>query len=196
MRQRTRLRNRLDPGRRRPPGGPRFLRASAAALALVAVAVVGDAAETGAVASARSAPAADGEGGRWLLPWPGASLERGFEAPEHEYGPGHRGVELRGAPPATVVAPADGTVAFAGSVAGRGVVTIDHGGGLVTTLEPLEAAVSVGAHVRRGEPVGTVSLGGDTAPGALHFGLRQDGVYIDPMRLIGEPQRAVLLPCC
>ncbi len=132
----------------------------------------------------------------WALPWPGAGVETPFDPPAHEYAPGHRGVELRGPRPALVRAPAAGTIAFAGPVAGRPVLTIDHGDGLVTTLEPVAASVAAGASVRRGDVVGELASGGDTAPGALHFGVRRDGVYIDPMSLVGPVERAVLLPCC
>lgn len=132
----------------------------------------------------------------WTSPWPGSAVETPFEAPAHEYGPGHRGVELRGADPGVVRAPADGIVAFAGPVAGREVLTIDHGDGLVTTLEPVVATVVPGDRVVRGDIVGHLSVGGDTAPGALHFGVRRNGTYINPMLLIGTVERAVLLPCC
>ena len=95
-----------------------------------------------------------------------------------------------------MLAPADGTVAFAGAVAGRGVLTIDHGNGLVTTLEPIETSLVPGTAVTKGEEVGTVTIGGHTEPGAVHFGVRRDGEYINPLLLVAEVPRAVLLPCC
>ena len=61
---------------------------------------------------------------------------------------GHRGVDLRAAGPATRVhRPAAGVVAFAGRVAGRGVVVGRPPGGLRTTYEPVAATVA------RGDPV-------------------------------------------
>lgn len=123
-------------------------------------------------------------------------LERPFAAPAHRYGAGHRGIDLRPTGDSSVRAPATGTVAFAGGVAGRGILTIDHGQGLVTTLEPIDTLLTAGAPVAQGDDVGTVALGGHAVPGVLHFGVRLHGEYINPMLLLGGVPRAVLLPCC
>jgi murein DD-endopeptidase MepM/ murein hydrolase activator NlpD len=148
------------------------------------------------IASASIPPSADRAMAGWAWPLEGFRLEHGFEAPAHRYGPGHRGIDLRADPSAPVRAPADGTIAFSGPVAGRGILTIDHGGGLVTTLEPVESELRAGATVIRGQTVGTVSVGGHVEPGALHFGVRLDGEYINPLLMLGDVPRAVLLPCC
>ena len=66
----------------------------------------------------------------------------------------------------------------------------------MTTLEPVESELAVGAVVERGQEVAGLELGGHTPPGALHFGVRKDGEYINPMALLGEVPHAVLLPCC
>jgi murein DD-endopeptidase MepM/ murein hydrolase activator NlpD len=133
----------------------------------------------------------------WAWPiWP-ASIERGYVQPSHRYAPGHRGVDLRPTDDETPVrAPAGGIVAFAGSVAGRPLVTIDHGDGLVTTLEPVEPSVAVGAPVARGQELGVIAAGGHTTPGAVHFGVRLHDEYINPLLLLVGVPRAVLLPCC
>lgn len=151
-------------------------------------------ANLGAASSVAAAPPTSPDD--WVWPLEAFRIERPFQAPAHRYGPGHRGVDLRGDPAADVRAPAAGTIAFSGAVAGRGVLTIDHGGGLVTTLEPVASELEAGVSVVRGERVATLSVGGDTAPGALHFGVRLDGDYINPLLLLGEVPRAVLLPCC
>ena len=132
----------------------------------------------------------------WTWPLAGARVEAPFEAPAHRYGPGHRGMDLSGAATSAVIAPADGVVAFAGSVAGRPLLTIDHGMGLVTTFEPVIPGVVAGRSVVRGEQVGTLAAGGHARPGTLHVGVRRDGEYINPMLLFGSVPRAVLLPCC
>lgn len=131
----------------------------------------------------------------WRWPVDTVQVVEPFAAPAHAYGPGHRGIDLvlHGA---AVLAPAGGTIAFAGPVAGRGVVTIDHGGGLVTTLEPVEPRATVGTVVHGGDVVAAQSEGGHTPSGVLHFGVRLDGNYINPMLLLGGVPRAVLLPCC
>ncbi|MFS0714900.1 M23 family metallopeptidase [Microbacterium sp. 2P01SA-2] len=134
-------------------------------------------------------------GGGWVMPLLDATVVRGFEAPAHAYAPGHRGVDLS-APGTPVRAPADGTIAFAGPVAGRAVVTIDHGQGWVTSLEPVETALQPGTAVSRGDHVGTVSPGGHTGDGSIHFGVRRDGEYINPLIMVTGLTRPVLLPCC
>ena len=48
--------------------------------------------------------------------------------------------------------PPGGTVVFAGVLAGRGVVSVAHPGGLRTTYEPVTATVAVGDVVARGRP--------------------------------------------
>lgn len=148
-------------------------------------------------ASAATAPAPPDLAERgWVWPVAPVRIVAPWVAPAHEYGPGHRGIDLAHGAGAEVKAPAPGVVAFAGAVAGRGVITLDHGDGLVTTLEPVETALAPGTVVARGDPVGMVSTGGHAAPGTVHFGVRWDGAYINPMLLLGGIPRAVLLPCC
>lgn len=132
----------------------------------------------------------------WRWPVDTVTIVRAYRAPAHEYGPGHRGVDLRSAVGSDVRAPRTGVVAFSGRIAGRGILTIDHGDGYVTTLEPVDSPLSAGAPVSRGDIVGTVSTGGHTVRGALHFGVRLLGAYVNPQSLFGDIPRAVLLPCC
>lgn len=147
--------------------------------------------------SATADPTAPRTGhGDWVWPLSGFRLERPFVAPAHRYGPGHRGLDIRAGPQSAVQAPAGGRIAFSGSVAGRGILTIDHGDGLVTTLEPVVSELSPGDAVEAGEEVATLTVGGHSDPGALHFGVRLDGEYINPLLLLDSVPRAVLLPCC
>lgn len=132
---------------------------------------------------------------QWQLPASGASVVTPFEAPAHDYAAGHRGIDI-GPVDGSVLAPADGVVAFAGTVVDRGVVTIDHGGGWVTSVEPIEPSVAVGDVVEAGDAIGSLSTGGHAAPGTLHVGVRLDGEYVNPLLLLGRVPRAILLPCC
>lgn len=141
-------------------------------------------------------PSADPAALGWVWPASAFRLARPYVAPAHEYGPGHRGIDLALPEGMPVRAPADGVVAFAGSVAGRGILTIDHGDGLVTTLEPVQSLLTAGSTVRRGEDVAALGTGGHAEAGRLHFGVRLDGSYINPMLLLDGVPRAVLLPCC
>ena len=141
----------------------------------------------GAPLPAAAAPQLPGPAGWPLSPSP--TVLRGFDAPDHAYGPGHRGVDLAASPGATVRAAVAGRVAFAGSVAGRGVVSIDHGG-YRTTYEPVTAQVRLGQSVALGQAVGRVASGGHCASSCLHWGLRRGEDYLDPLLLItgGGPQ--------
>jgi murein DD-endopeptidase MepM/ murein hydrolase activator NlpD len=80
-------------------------------------------------------------------------------------------------------------------VAGRGVVSVQHGNGLRTTYEPVEPAVRAGAVVAAGEPIGLLMAGHAGCPAAacLHWGLRDGEVYLDPLALLGFG-RVRLLP--
>ncbi|WP_407561466.1 murein hydrolase activator EnvC family protein [Streptomyces sp. 184] len=116
-------------------------------------------------------------------------VERGFEPPRSPYGPGHRGVDLRAGPGQPVRAAAAGRVSFAGRVAGRGVLAIDHPGTgrppLRTTYEPVVPAVRRGARVEAGQVVGRLQGGGyHCAAGCLHWGLRRGSSYLDPLSLL------------
>jgi len=66
----------------------------------------------------------------------------------------------------------------------------------VSTLEPVDPTVAIGDAVASGAMVGVAAAGGHAPPGSVHFGVREDGEYINPLRLVGVLERAVLLPCC
>ncbi|MCC2029889.1 M23 family metallopeptidase [Microbacterium sp. YMB-B2] len=133
----------------------------------------------------------------WSWPTAGArEVVEPFRAPAHDYGPGHRGIDIRAGQGATVTAPEDGVVAFRGVVVDRPLLTIDHGEGYVSTFEPLASDLAPGAVVRAGDEIGTVAVGGHAPAGTLHVGVRLNDVYINPMLLFGGVPRAVLLPCC
>jgi murein DD-endopeptidase MepM/ murein hydrolase activator NlpD len=104
-------------------------------------------------------------------------------------------VDLRGSPGAPVLAAGDGVVVFAGMVAGRPVVSIDHANGLRTTYEPVDPSVGAGSRVLRGAPIGTLlsSHPGCPAEACLHWGLRRGESYLDPLGLL-RPLRVRLLP--
>ncbi|RBY82184.1 M23 family peptidase [Geodermatophilus sp. TF02-6] len=130
----------------------------------------------------------------WQRPVDGA-VTRPFDPPPDRYGAGHRGVDLAGSPGSAVLAAGDGVVAFAGMVAGRPVVSVDHAGGLRTTYEPVDPTVGAGQVVTRGSPLGTLAAGHAGCPAAacLHWGLRRGQTYLDPLGLL-EPPEVRLLP--
>ena len=120
----------------------------------------------------------------WPLDPPPAPV-RPFEAPEHAYGPGHRGVDLAGAAGQPVLAAADGSVVFAGRLADRELVSIEHAGGLRTSYEPVHPSVKVGERVTEGQPIGRLQPGHCPAP-CLHWGAREGDAYLDPLALLGR----------
>ncbi|MEV4623672.1 M23 family metallopeptidase [Asanoa sp. NPDC049573] len=125
---------------------------------------------------------------------PPLRVTRRFDGPPRPWLPGHRGVDLASAFGATVWAAGAGEVVFAGPVAGRSVVSIQHAGGLRTTYEPLTPVVRRGDHIAAGDPIGTLDAGHAGCPAAacLHWGLRRDAEYLDPLLLLGF--RVRLLP--
>ncbi|MFG1602432.1 peptidoglycan DD-metalloendopeptidase family protein [Actinoplanes sp. NPDC049265] len=120
---------------------------------------------------------------------------RAFDPPQRPWLAGHRGVDLSATAGAQIRSPRAGTVLFARVVAGRGVLTVSHPGGLRTTYEPVTASVSVGEAVGAGDVLATVDAGHPGCPvsACLHWGLRRGDTYLDPMVLLGRG-RVRLLP--
>ncbi len=79
-----------------------------------------------------------------------------------------------------------GRVAFTGRIAGRGVVTVDHGA-TRTTYEPVTASVAVGDRVAAGAVIGSLGVvGSHCFPRAcLHWGWIRGETYLDPLDLVG-----------
>jgi murein DD-endopeptidase MepM/ murein hydrolase activator NlpD len=122
--------------------------------------------------------------------WPlGGSpvIQRRFEPPTSAWGAGHRGVDLAAKPGEAILAAATGTVAFAGSVAGKPVISIDHGS-VRTTFEPVISTLHVGDHVAIGQVIGVLGRRGTHDHHhchCLHWGLREGTTYLDPLLLLG-----------
>jgi murein DD-endopeptidase MepM/ murein hydrolase activator NlpD len=96
--------------------------------------------------------------GVWPLQ-PEPEVVHSFDPPDSPYGAGHRGVDLLGTVGQPVLSALPGTVSYAGLLAGRGVVVVDHGP-TRTTYEPVAATVAVGTPVAAGAQVGTLELAG------------------------------------
>ncbi len=103
----------------------------------------------------------------------------------------HRGVDIGADAGHTVLAPAAGTVTFAGSVPSSGKsLTITTSAGYAVTLTHLGSIVAKqGAAIAEGDTVGTVGPTGDpeVSQPYVHLGLRvaaDDQGYLDPLSLL------------
>jgi murein DD-endopeptidase MepM/ murein hydrolase activator NlpD len=110
-----------------------------------------------------------------------------FDPPTSPWGAGHRGVDLLGRAGQEVRSALAGKVAFAGTLAGRGIVVIDHGA-TRTTYEPVTAAVPLGAVVPAGGVIGTLqaTMSHCFPRSCLHWGLLRGQEYLDPLSLLGQ----------
>ncbi|MFC4336698.1 M23 family metallopeptidase [Salininema proteolyticum] len=124
---------------------------------------------------------------RWRPPTGSVRIATPFNPPSRPWLPGHRGIDLAAAPGSDVTAAGSGTVVFAAELAGRGVVSIEHSGGVRTTYEPVEPAVSPGDRVSVGQVIGELAPGHASCPSAacLHFGVKLGDRYLDPRLLWG-----------
>jgi murein DD-endopeptidase MepM/ murein hydrolase activator NlpD len=124
--------------------------------------------------------------------WPTGSpavVVRSFQPPPERWTSGHRGVDLELAPTSPVLTSAHGVVAFAGSVAGRPLVSVAHPDGIRTTYEPVIPAVRAGDQVSAGTVLGRLATSGTHCDPAscLHWGARVGrDQYIDPLTLLDD----------
>ena len=128
----------------------------------------------------------------WTWPAGGPVLQPFLFDPSHPYAAGqHRGIDLGGAEGSPVLAPAAGTVSFAGTVPSSGKsVTIETPDGYSVTLTHLGSiSVARNAEVAEGGPVGTIGASGDgeVPQPYVHLGVRlteQVQGYLDPLTLL------------
>ena len=139
-----------------------------------------------ALASPASADSQTPRGGVWPLA-PRPDVVAGFDLPSTRWGAGHRGVDLAGRAGQPVRAAALGRVSFAGTLAGRGVVVVDHGT-TRSTYEPVSPSVTVGDTVAAGAMIGRLQVFGSHCfpASCLHWGLIEGrDNYLNPLSLVG-----------
>lgn len=136
-------------------------------------------------ATAYAGPATTDPVGVWPLD-PVPEVVATFDPPSSTWGSGHRGVDLLGSVGQRVLSALPGRVSFAGRIAGRGVVVVDHGD-TRTTYEPVTATLAVGDRVAAGHRIGVLELAGSHCfPRAcLHWGRLRGETYLDPLLLVG-----------
>lgn len=92
---------------------------------------------------------------------------------------GHWGIDIAAPAGSRVSSVGSGVVRFAGTVVANTTVSIDHGGGVVTSYSYLDrVVVSRGERVQRGSTVGITGLHNERV--AYHLSVRVSGRYIDP----------------
>lgn len=123
-------------------------------------------------------------GPTWVSPLAGPiSVMNPFDPPSQPWLAGHRGVDLAAHPGMPVLGAGAGIVTFAGTIAGRPVMTVTHGE-LRTTYEPVVARLATGSRVQTGQIIGMLGAGGHCASHCLHWALLRGDVYLDPLRLL------------
>ncbi len=123
-------------------------------------------------------------------PCPGHSrITSGFgdrESPTEGASTSHKGVDVGAPSGSRVVAAAGGTVVISqySSSAGN-YIMISHGGGVYTVYMHLSSlGVSKGATVKRGDTIGSVGSTGYSTGPHLHFGIRINGGYVNPLNYV------------
>ncbi|MGH9113410.1 MAG: peptidoglycan DD-metalloendopeptidase family protein [Acidimicrobiales bacterium] len=159
------------------------------ALAVAVAVLVSPGAVAAQAEHAEQAEQAEPSGPVTYVPPVDAAIADPFRPPAGPFGPGNRGLEYDTDPGDAVRASADGSVVFAGPVAGTLHVTVLHADGVRTSYSFLDRVdVVLGQRVRRGDQVGT-------AGEMLHFGARAGDAYFDPAALFaGGTVEVELLP--
>jgi murein DD-endopeptidase MepM/ murein hydrolase activator NlpD len=95
----------------------------------------------------------------------------------------HAGIDIAAPTGTPIAASASGTVTFAGSMGGYGlVVVIQHANGISTAYaHDSSIAVSVGQAVSQGQTIASVGCTGHCFGSHVHFEVRVNGTAVDPM---------------
>lgn len=123
---------------------------------------------------------------RWGLPLLGVSpgsIISAFDPPTSPFGSGHRGVDFPASQGQRVTAVGSGIVSFAGSIAGKPVISVElsrsvdiSGIPVRTTYEPVTSLVKTGDFVFIGMVIGHVDFSNSNAghcrSNCLHLGLK------------------------
>jgi murein DD-endopeptidase MepM/ murein hydrolase activator NlpD len=105
----------------------------------------------------------------------------------------HNGIDFAAPSGANILAVADGQVSFAGDMGGCGnAVEINHSGGYLSKYcHALKVLVQKGQSVKAGTPIALVGTTGTSTGNHLHLGIKLNGKYIDPKKVIPimEPKK-------
>lgn len=128
----------------------------------------------------------------FVWPCPGYTRISSYFGPRPQPVPGastnHKGVDLAAPYGTAIVASASGTVTTStySNSAGNYIV-IAHGNGISTVyMHCSSLLVSVGDNVEQGEIIAKVGSTGYSSGNHLHFGIIQNGTYVDPLGYISN----------
>ena len=93
-----------------------------------------------------------------------------------------------------VASPESGTVSFVAVVVDRPVITVDHGNGLRRSFEPVRSSLAKGDAVAKGDVLGTLITGHCGATPCVHWGVRREDEYLNPLEFVMDLRPSVLLP--
>lgn len=105
--------------------------------------------------------------------------------PVLKYARAHNGVDYGAPSGAPIVTVSSGVVTFAGWTSGGGrTVRVKHASGYESEymhMSAIAAGIRPGARVGQGEIVGNVGMTGTATGPHLHYGLRKNGAYVNPV---------------
>ncbi len=120
----------------------------------------------------------------WPCPASGriTSAFGGRSSPTEGASSNHQGIDIGAPTGSSILAAASGSVVIATYSASAGnYVMINHGGGVYTVYMHMNSiGVSVGQSVSQGQQIGTVGSTGYSTGPHLHFGIRNNGTYVNP----------------
>ena len=99
----------------------------------------------------------------------------------------HQGIDIRAKTGATVLAAASGEVVISTySYSAGNYIMINHGSGIFTIYMHLsKRLVDINQEVKQGQKIGEVGSTGVATGAHLHFGIRKNGSYVNPLTFVG-----------
>lgn len=127
------------------------------------------------------------------LIWPCPSSKRitsGFgkrKSPTKGASSNHQGIDISATTGSTVIAAAAGEVVISTySYSAGNYIMINHGSGVFTIYMHLsKKTADVGQEVSQGQKIGEVGATGYATGPHLHFGIRKNGSYVNPLTFVG-----------
>lgn len=108
------------------------------------------------------------------------------ESPTEGASSSHQGVDIGASAGSSILAAASGTVTISTySYSAGNYIMVNHGGGVSTVyMHCSELLVSAGQQVTQGQVIGKVGSTGYSTGPHLHFGIRVNGSYVNPINYV------------